>query len=656
MNPLFRNPNEPLAFDQIEVGHIRQATDRVVEDVRRMKAVIAASVAGDKAECLLRYDDLLAHVSSVLNPVYLMNETHPDKAVRDASQQAVERLLNFENELRLDESLYLALKSFAETDPDLSPLERRYLEKRMESYLRNGFQLGPEDRARLKRIDDQINQKEILFQKHIADADAHLILLEADLDGLSEDFKRAHRQDDGGYKITTDYPDYDAVMKLANDESVRKRLYFLYHNRAKEKNLALLDEILRLRRQRSVLLGFPNYATYNLEDVMAKKPENVWRFLRELSQKLRPKALFDFQLLRDFAGQDAERSWNRTYITNRYKAAHFQLDEEEVRGYFSMDRVFDGILGLAQALYGIRFEEEKGRAVWHPDVRVFSVWDGERFIGRFYLDLYPRPNKYSHAACFGLRNGKLKEAGYQTPEAVLVCNFPKPTGTKPSLLSHGDVETVFHEFGHLMHQLLTTAPLSYFSGTSVARDFVEMPSQIMENWAWEKEMLQRFAFHYQTGEVIPEALIDKLLAVKHLNSGLNAQQQLFYAALDMTFHDGFVPAGPDDTTRVLHEVQRDYTLFPTVAGTYMHTNFSHLTGYAAGYYGYMWSKVYAEDMYSIFEQNGIFNPETGRRFRDIVLARGDTQEPMELILEFLGREPKMDAFLHNLGLGHEVSS
>ena len=322
-----------------------------------------------------------------------------------------------------------------------------------------------------------------------------------------------------------------------------------------------------------------------------------------------------------------------------------------VKGYFSLDRVLAGIFELAQTLYGIRITPQSETPVWHPEVRAYDVVDEDnRFIARFYLDLHPRSNKYSHAACFGLRSGRQLEDGYQKPEAALVCNFPAPAEDKPSLLTHREVETLFHESGHLMHHLLTRASIAGFSGTSVSQDFVEMPSQIFENWVWEKEALKRFGVHYQTGETVPDALIEKMLATRHMNSGIDTQQQLFYATLDMSYHDGFLPEDAEATTRMLHKIQAEYTLFNTVEGTHMQASFGHLIGYSAAYYGYLWSRVYADDMFSVFKENGIFDGDTGRRFRDQVLARGDSEDPMVLIENFLGRKPGMDAFLANLGI------
>ncbi|MEE8436833.1 MAG: M3 family metallopeptidase, partial [Candidatus Neomarinimicrobiota bacterium] len=328
------------------------------------------------------------------------------------------------------------------------------------------------------------------------------------------------------------------------------------------------------------------------------------------------------------------------------------LDAEEVRKYFEFNNVTQGLFIIYQRLFNITFKRIDNASVWHEDVQMFAVYDTPTgdLIGRFYLDMFPRANKYGHAAAFSVTMGKLTKEGYQKPATSLVCNFPKPSAQQPSLLTHGDVETYFHEFGHLVHGVLTQSPLMSYAGTSVARDFVEAPSQMLENWIWQKESLALFAKHYETNEVIPEELLDKMIAAKNLNSGTKALQQIFYGTLDFTLHDGFDPDGLKTTTELLAELQNSITLYPYQDGTHQQASFGHLNGYGAAYYGYKWSEVYAQDMFSIFEKNGIMSAETGLRYRKIILERGGTEDPLDLVKEFLGREPNSDSFLKSMGL------
>ncbi|CAM2070646.1 Zn-dependent oligopeptidase [Sulfidibacter corallicola] len=654
MNPFFRVPSEPIPFDQITTDLIAEAAQRARDEALQLKARILETDVADKARLMLK-DEMRFVMDRVLSPLYLLNETHPDATIRSACQQAVQDLFTFLNALALDEELFQSLDAFnrevQEGRVSLDSLELRYLDKSMDYYLKNGFKLSAEDRTTLQEIDDQLSARELQFNKNISECNDSLIAQEAELDGLTDDFKSRHRQPDGTYKITVQTPSYMPVMKFAKSEDLRKRLYYLYNNRAKDKNGTLLEEILELRSKRTRLLGHDTFAKYQLDSVMAKEPGKVWDFYDELSRRVVDKAQRDYDALKTYAAKGEVAAWDKLFVTEAYREAEFQLNEEELKAYFPLDRALDGIFSVAQTLYDIEFREHSELPVWHDTVRAFEVVrDGKR-CGLFYLDFFPRENKYSHAACFDIQPGKrLGDGEYATPTAALVCNFTEPSENRPSLLTHNDVETLFHEFGHLMHQLLTTSPLSTFAGTNVMRDFVEMPSQIMEHWVWERASLKTFARHYQTGEVIPDALVDKLLATKHLNSGINTQQQLFYGVIDMTLHDRYRPGEGQSINALVMDLQREHTLFEPMPDTHFEAGFGHLVGYAAGYYGYLWSRVFADDMFSRFKQAGLFDTATGRALRDQVLAKGNTEEPMELIQAFLGREPNMDAFLQNLGV------
>ena len=311
-----------------------------------------------------------------------------------------------------------------------------------------------------------------------------------------------------------------------------------------------------------------------------------------------------------------------------------------------------GLFTIYQRLFNVRFEKVENPSVWHDDVQMFSIYekDSDDLIGKFYLDMFPRPNKYGHAAAFSVIMGKMTDNGYQKPATALVCNFPKPTEYQPSLLTHDDVETYFHEFGHLVHGVLTKSPLVSYAGTSVPRDFVEAPSQMLENWVWEKESLSLFAKHYETGDIIPDQLLEKMIAAKNINSGTKALQQVFYGIYDFSLNDGFDPDGNKSTTDLIKELKNDVTLYPYQEGTHQQASFGHLNGYGAAYYGYKWSEVYAHDMFSIFKNEGILNPKTGLRYRQIILEKGGTEEPLDLVKKFLGREPNSDAFLRSMGI------
>ena len=390
---------------------------------------------------------------------------------------------------------------------------------------------------------------------------------------------------------------------------------------------------------------------------MAKLPQNVWDFEDNLVEKLKEKARMDYDELltvkRAKLGDesiDVIQPWESGYYNNILLKEKYDLDQNLVKEYFPTDEVIDGLFQIAQHLFGVEFEEVKDPSVWHKDVRMFNVKKDGKIISRFYTDLFPRPNKYSHAACFPMIGGKETPEGYQMPVATLVCNFPAPTADVPSLLTHSDVETFFHEFGHVLHNVLTTTKLSSHSGTSVARDFVEAPSQIFENWTWNYDALILFAKNYKTGEVLPTDLFDKMVAAKNVGSGLSFTQQVFYGMIDFTLHDKYDPSSSTPTTEIVKELQNKITLYPYLEGTHMHAAFGHLMGYAAGYYSYLWSLVYAQDMFSVFETNGIMDVTTGLRYRDIILSTGGSRDELGMVVEFLGREPNQEAFFKSIGL------
>jgi thimet oligopeptidase len=390
---------------------------------------------------------------------------------------------------------------------------------------------------------------------------------------------------------------------------------------------------------------------------MVKTAGNAWAFEKSLKENVTPKAKIDEKELLDFQtslgiNKTKVDPWDAGYLNDKLKTASYGVDAEEIRQYFPIEEVKAGLFSITQRLFGLTYEKVENASVWHPDVTAYDVKDesGSR-IARFYLDLHPRPNKYGHAACFGLRDSKAYKDGTRSlPMATLVCNFTEPTADKPALMTHGEVETFFHEFGHVLHNILSKTELSTQAGTSVARDFVEAPSQIFENWVWNYESLELFAKHYETGEVLPKELFEKMLAAKNVMSGTGVLGQVMLGTYDLSLHDGYQPSAERTTTDVLREVQDEVTLSGYMEGNHFQAAFGHLTGYAASYYGYQWSLVYAEDMFSKFEEGGILNPEMGKAYRDKILSRGSEVSEMDMLIDFLGRQPNQEAFIKSIGL------
>jgi thimet oligopeptidase len=401
---------------------------------------------------------------------------------------------------------------------------------------------------------------------------------------------------------------------------------------------------------------------------MAKNAQTVNDFYKELRPLVRRKAKLDWAEFtaakREHVGDPQAElyPWDQSFYEKRLMKSKYAVDSEKVREYFPLQRVIDGLFSITQSLYGLEYREvtdhasSKGRKRWHPDVRLYEVYDkssGE-LLGEFFLDLHPRPNKYNHAAMWGLIPRKVWPDGrVQLPLAALVCNFTKPTDGKPSLMSHDEVETFFHEFGHCLHGILTGTSYGRFSGTAVPRDFVEAPSQMFENWVWDPRVVNTFAAHYKTGEPLPEKLLQGMLDARNLGSGMKAEHQFYYALVDMAYHtqeDETV-----DSTKIATDLFGQIELYEPVDGTHFQSSFGHLVGYEAGYYGYMWSKVYAEDMFQRFKELGMLDPKAGQYYREKILARGGSMDALEMVEDYLGRKPEMEPFLRHLGLDPEAT-
>lgn len=658
-NPLYNEFNEPIDFASITAEDIVSATESIQVKVNAEieKVVAVPDEKRNYENTLLALDDLFANFSDVQTTIYLLGSTHADSLIRNTALESRVTLSKFGNEISLNEDLYKAVKAFSKTAEakSLKGYQAKFLKETLEEYERNGFALSAEKREILKAINDEISNYETQFSKNISTFKDELIVDESGVDGLPEDYKKMRRQEDGSYKIDMSYPSVRPFFRLSNSDQARKDLVLKFNNRAYPENVEVLQNLLRKRKEMAELLGHKTYSEYRLQDRMAKTPETVWDFENELKIALREKSQNDYDELLEMKrslvpGAEKINGWERAYYGDKLMKEKYQLDSDKVKEYFELDDVLEGLFTITQTLFDVEYREVENPSVWHEEVRMFEVIKDGKLKGRFYLDLFPRDNKYGHAACFAIRYGKKASEGYKIPTAALVCNFPKPTDEKPSLMPHSQVRTFFHEFGHVLHHMMTTADLYSQSGTHVSRDFVEAPSQIFENWTWNYDALKLFARHYETGEVLPRELFDKMLAAKNVGSGMSASGQVFLGTFDLTLHDKYDPDSEKTTTDVLKEVQKEISLIDYVEGTHFHMAFTHLTGYASSYYGYLWSKVYSQDMFSVFDENGILDTETGKRYRDIILASGSSKDELELVKEFLGRDPNNEAFLKELGL------
>lgn len=579
----------------------------------------------------------------------LMAVSHPDQGVRDRAKGCEPKVDKLETGMWLDAALARVVKRYAAKKEPLSGPRARLLAHVLRDFRRNGLELDAKGQARVRAINEDLTKLAQDFDSNLAASHLFIEATPAQLDGLPKEWIAAHPAGaDGKVHVSTDYPDYFPVLTYAKDRKLALDLYKQFENRAADRNVAVLDQILALRAEKAKLLGYPTWADYVLEPRMAKDAKTVAAFLDGLKKHLAKKGdaeMAEFRAAHAKLGgkvNDPIPPSDRLYLEDQVRKAKYGLDSKEVSQYFEVRKVKEGILAITSKMFGIQYRPAD-LPTWHPDVEPMEVTDASgKLLGRFYFDLYPREGKYKHAAVFSIRDTvKMPDGSRLVPMAAIECNFPRPGGAGPALMSHQDAVTFFHEFGHILHHVLSESELSTFSGTSVARDFVESPSQMLEEWAWTKETLDLFAVHHATGKPMPKSLHAAMLRSRGFGRALSTQRQLFLAALDQTYHTRSLPF---DTTKVLQEVNDAYTPFKYVEGTHFQASFGHLIGYDAGYYGYQWALSIAQDLFTRFKKEGMLNPTTAAEYRASILAMGASDDEAKLVTRFLGRPPSDAAY------------
>ncbi len=579
----------------------------------------------------------------------LMAVAHPDEGVRDRAKKCEPNVDKLETSLWLDAALARVVKRYAAKKENLTAPRARLLTHVLRDFRRNGLELDFKGQARVRTINDDLTKLGQDFDTNLAASHLFVDATPAQLEGLPKEWLASHKPEaDGKVRISTDYPDYFPVLTYAKDRELALELYKKFENRAADTNVAVLDKILALRAEKAKLLGYATWADYVLEPRMAKDAKTVASFLEGLKKHLAKKGdleIGEFRAAHAKLGgkvTDPIPPSDRLYLEDQLRKSKYGLDSKEVSQYFEVRKVKEGLLAITSRMYGIKYRPA-AVPTWHADVEPMEVVDASgKVLGRFYFDLYPREGKYKHAAVFSIRDTvKLKDGSRLVPLAAIECNFPKPGGGGAALMSHQDAVTFFHEFGHVLHHVLSEAELSSFAGTSVARDFVEAPSQMLEEWAWAKETLDLFAVHHETNRPMPKELHAAMLRSRGFGRALATQRQLFLAALDQTYHTRQLPF---DTTKVLQEVNDAYTPFKYVEGTHFQASFGHLIGYDAGYYGYQWALSIAQDLFTRFKKEGLLNPKTAADYRADVLAMGASDDEVKLVTKFLGRPPSDAAY------------
>ena len=664
-NPLLSGAT-PIPFDRIQPRHVvpafRQALARATEGLEALAALREPRTYENTIRAL---DEVGERLSKVIRPVGHLTGVMSTPELRQAYETVLPEVSAFYARIPLNPALWDAVKAYAQTDEarGLTGVRRRHLDKLVRSFVRAGADLPPEQKSRVEALRVEMSRLSTDFANHVLDATNawDLVLAdEADLEGLPESARaqaRAAAQARGvdGWRFTLQVPSYQPFMQYSARRDLRERMYHAYMNRAsggEHDNRPLVARILELRRELAGILGFRDYADYALEDSMAGSGARAVAFEEDLTDRTRPVWEREMAALEAFArdelGLPSLEPWDVAYSVEKLRLARYDLDAEALRPYFPLDRVLEGLWALSNRLFGITVRPRALKEVWHPEVGFFDVLDEDgSLLGSFYVDWFPRESKRGGAWMGGMSTGGPRGDGWEPHLATVVANVSPPEGGRPALLTHREVETVFHEFGHLLHHTLSRVEVPALAGTHVPSDWVELPSQIMENWTWERPALDLFARHWQTGEPIPEELYRKMLAARTFMGANHQMRQLSFGTLDLDLHVRFDPAADGDPIQRAREVMQRFAPHPRFANDHFVTSFTHIFsgGYAAGYYSYLWSAVLEADAFSRFQREGLFSRETGRAFVDAVLSQGDADDPAELFRRFMGRDPDPEALL-----------
>jgi oligopeptidase A len=670
MNPLLNDFNT-APFSKISNSDYKPAIEKAIEIAKvEIDEIIKNSEKPSFENTTVALDFSGEKLNRITSIFFNLNSAETNDEIQQIAQEVSPILSAFGNDITLNENLFKRVKSVFDVKAslNLSSEQTMLLDKQYKSFARNGANLNEIDKTQLREIDTKLSKLSLKFGENVlAETNAFEMHLtnEDDVAGLPESVKEAAKEiakskDKKGYIFTLDHPSYVPFLTYADNRELRKKLAIAAGKKAFQdnefNNEKVVLEIVNLRHQRANLLSYKTHAHFVLEERMAETPEKVIEFSNNLLEKAKPAALKEFKNLENYAkkldGIDQLQKWDGGYYSEKLKKELFDLDQEILKPYFKLENVIDGVFTIANRLYDLAFEEIATIDKYHEDVKTYNVTDTSgKFVAVFYADFHPRKGKRNGAWMTSYKSQQIKNKINERPHISIVCNFTKPTETKPSLLTFNEVTTLFHEFGHALHGMLADTTYNSLSGTSVSWDFVELPSQILENWCFEKEALELFAKHYETGETIPMKYVEKIKESASFHEGMQTLRQLSFGLLDMQWH-GQNPTKITSVKEFENNGFSDTKLYPDVAENCMSTAFSHIFqgGYSAGYYSYKWAEVLDADAFEYFLEEGIFNKEVATKFKENILSKGGTEKPMELYKRFRGKEPKPDALLKRAGL------
>jgi len=674
--------DNPILSDDFRIPFHRMGAADVVPGVRKVlergEEAVGAIASDDSPPTwdtvMGPLDDIALGVSERITPVSHLVSVAETPELREAYNEVLPEISSFWTRLSIHQGVWQRIRAYADTDEAhaLDPLRARHLEKTVRAFRRSGADLSAEDRQTLEELKVELSRLSQRYSENVLDATAAFEKLVEDEDrlaGIPEGPKKRFRKAAGekeldGWLLTLDYPAVEAVLKYAENRELRREIFEAYTTRCRDgefDNREHVVRILALRQQLSDLLDYDSYPDYVLEERMARTGADALRFEKELTEKTRPFWSRDAEELKAHAaelGMDPLQPWDVSFVSERLRKARFEIDDELLRPYFPLDRVQDGLFEIVRRVFGVTVSEKQVEEVWHPDVRYYELVheDGTR-LGAFYTDWFPRKEKRQGAWMNNFISGGPGIDGGFDPHLGVICgNFTPPEDDAPALLTHREVQTLFHEFGHLLHHCTSRVPVRALGGLNVAWDWVELPSQFMENWTWERDALDLFARHHETDEPLPDELFARLLAARQFMGGWRQMRQLSFGTLDLALHTEFAPradeASPGEVMDFARELFLPFSVDEDFARYHILTSFTHLFsgGYAAGYYSYLWSEVLDADAFSRFQREGIFNRETGQAYMETILTRGDSDDPERLFREFMGRDPDPEALVRrNLG-------